>query len=277
MSSYGGAAVVHGNTAYFSRGYSVYSYTPDKDEWTKLPPCEYYNFGLAVVNDKVTTIGGWSGSRATNALLCLEDQGTKWREVLPPMPTARLNPATVTTPTHLIVAGGCTALYRGPLSTVKILDTSTLKWSSASSSPEAMMYPYMTLCGEHLYLSEENKLFSCSVEKLLKSCRPAYIDSRVGRSVWTKLSNIPVQHSASLTTLRGQVLAIGGSDKLGGMPTGAIHRYNRSSDSWSVVGELPTPRSHPLVAVLPSNELIAVGGEDGKLESCDTTEIAGTN
>ena len=133
-----GAAVVHGNTAYFSQDYYVYSYTLASDEWTTLPPCEYGCFGLAVVNDKVTTIGGWSdmcwsSGKTTNIILCLEDQGTKWRELLPPMPTARYRPAAVTTPTHLIVAGG-----EAGITHVEILDTITLQWSSASSSPQAL-------------------------------------------------------------------------------------------------------------------------------------------
>ena len=77
-----------------------------------LQLCGNNIFGLAVVKDKVTTIGGYHDNRATNILLCLEDQGTKWRDVLPPMPTARVRPATAATPTHLIVvAGGRTGPY----------------------------------------------------------------------------------------------------------------------------------------------------------------------
>ena len=126
----------------------------------------------------------------------------------------------------------------------------------------------MTLCNGQLYLFEDSKIFSCSVEELLKSCKPASTNS--SDSVWTKLADIPVPHAASLTTLRGQVLAIGGSDQSDGdTPTGAIHQYNRSTNSWSVIGEMPTPRASPLVAVLLSHELIVVGGWN-----CDVTEIA---
>ena len=57
----------------------------------------------------------------------------------------------------------------------------------------------------------------------------------------------------------------------GGTPTGIIHQYNRSTNcnSWSVIGEMPTPRACPLVAVLPSHELIVMGGG-----GCTVTEIA---
>ena len=278
MTALRGAAVVNGNTAYFSRENSVYSYTLSKDEWTKLPPCEYEHFGLAVVNDKVTTIGGWNGGRATNTLVSRNEGvlgwGAKWRKLHPSMPTARVRPGTVTTPTHLIVAGGMTGPYNRDgtgLSTVEILDTNSLQWSSASSSPQALEYPHMSLCGEHLYLSEHNKTFSCSVKQILK---PRTTNNSDGGSVWTKLADTPVQKHTSLTTLRGQVLAIGGSDD--GTPTGAIHRYDRSTNSWSVIGEMPTPRSHPLLAVVRNNELIVVGGvvEKEHLKYHDVTEIA---
>ena len=273
MTTYYGTAVVHGNSAYFAHMNSVYSYTLAKDEWM-FQQCEYERFGMAIVNDKVTTIGGctWD-SRATNTLVCLEDQGN---ELLPPMPTARIRPATVTTPTHLIVAGGTEV--SGVLSTIEILDTNTFQWSSASSSPKALECPHMSLCGEHLYLSEHKTIFSCSVKELLKSCKPEVTSSNDDDSVWTKLADIPVQYRASLTTLRGQVLVIGGKDHnfYGGTPTGAIHYYNQSTNSWSVIGEIPTPRSDPLVAVLPSNELIAVGGVDQTGRSCKVIEIAST-
>ena len=258
--------MVHGNTAYFSQEYRVYSYTLSQDKWTKLKQCKYASFSMAVVNNQLTTIGGLNGLTATNTLLCLSNSSEmKWEELLPPMPTPRICSAAVTTPTHLIVAGGDTGLG-GALSVVETLDTNTLQWSSVSSSPEALGYPSMTLYNGQLYLSEDSKIFSCSVEELLKSRKPASTNS--SGSVWTKLTDIPVPYAASLTTLRGQVLAIGGEDKYY-TPTGAIHQYNRSTNSWSVIGEMPTPRARPLVAVLPSHELIVVGGL-----GCTVTEIA---
>ena len=296
-----GAAVIHGNTAYFSQRCNVYSYTLSQDKWTELEQCEYSNFSMAVVNNQLTTIGGQRGFTATNTLLCLSRSSSemKWEELLPPMPTPRIWSAAVTTPTHLIVAGGKTGLLGAALSVVETLDTNTLQWSSVSSSPEALSVPNMTLCNGQIYLSEHSKIFSCSVEELLKSRKPASTNSsdsvwtkltdipvpywaslttllksrkpastNSSDSVWTKLTDIPVPYWASLTTLRGQVLAIGGSNQ-NDTPTGAIHQYNRSTNSWSVIGEMPTPRDCPLVAVLPSHELIVVGGL-----GCDVTEIA---
>ena len=228
---------------------------------------------MAVINNQLTTIGGEPGgvvsfvrdvfgsvvpNAVTSILLCISNGSSemKWEELLPPMPTARRYSAAVTTPTHLIVAGGETDFFYDGLSVVETLDINTLQWSSVSSLPEAWVAPNMTLCKGQLYLSKHSKIFSCSVEKLLKSRKPA---STKRSDVWTKLADILVPYYASLATLRGQVLAIGGRDQRG-TPTGAIHKYNRSTNSWSVIGKMPTPHIRPLVAVLPSHELIVVGG-----------------
>ena len=276
MSAQLGAAVVHGNTAYFSYGRNMYSYTLARDKWTTIQPCTNSYFGLAVVNNKVTTLGGWSrGSGVTNSLLCLEDHGTKWKKLLPEMPKATIGPATVTTPTHLVVAGGRTRPFHygdsNALLWIQVLDIKTLQWSLASSSPKASEHPCLLLCGEHIYLSNHNMIFSCSIEELVKSCKPASTNSSDSGSVWTKLADIPVPYHTTLTTLRGHVLAIGDS-----APTGSIHLYSKNSNSWSVIGEMPTPHCLALVAVLPSNKLITVGGVDGRGRDCNITNIAST-
>ena len=270
-----GTAVVHNETVYISRFERVFAFSIIEDKWTELEPSRYPEFCMAVVRDILTAIGGChKDGFGTNHLLCLA--GAKWEEVLPPMLTKRVRAAAVTTPNHLVVAGGRSKFGSGALCGVEILDLDSLQWSSASSSPEALQYPHMTLCGEDLYLSEHNTIFSCSVEELLKSCKPASANSSDGDSVWTKLTDIPVHFNTSLATLDGHVLAIGGRN-LHDAPTGAIHSYNKSTNSWSVIGEMPTPRSLTLVAVLPSNELIAVGGQDGRGRWCNITEIARTD
>ena len=260
MGSLWGAAVVHGSTAYFSKDHNVYSCTVPENKWTKLPQCKIEYFAMAVINDALTTIGGRDHQyAATNTLLCLS--GSSWEEVLPPMPTKRVLPAAANTPTHLVVAGGRN------VATVEVLNTETIQWSTASSLPETLSFHQMTTCGGCIYLvNGDNKVFSCSVEDLLKSTI-----SSDGGSVWTRLANIPAQRSI-LATLRGCVLAIGGRD--GVNPTGAIHCYDVTTNSWSVIGEMPTPRSWALTAVLPSNELVVVGGVDTPITPCATTEIA---
>ena len=258
--------MVHGSTAYFSRRHNVYSYTVPENKWTELPQCKYRYFTMAVINDALTTIGGVNNQWAiTNTLLSLS--GSSWEEVLPSMPTKRQHPAVANTPTHLVVAGGRRSRSLANIATIEVLNTETLQWSTASSLPEAVHFPQMTTCGGCLYLADgKSNAFSCSVEDLLKST-----NSSDGGSVWTRLASIPVEEDYTLATLRGRVLAIGGLDDDGDQ-TGAIHCYDVPTNSWSVIGEIPTPRSLVLTAVLPSNELMVVGGY-GASGDCSTLEI----
>ena len=278
MRSFYGAAVALGNIAYFSAFKNVYSFElPDK--WTKLQQCPYQLFGLAVINEQLTAIGGLNKPRhTTNILLSLKhgQSRSEWEQFLPPMPTARVCPASIATPTHLIVVGGgtSTSLYSGFLSTVEVMDIETLQWSTASGLPQVIDYPKMTLCDEHLYLSDNNNtLFSCSMEELLQSSKePVSTDSINGGSVWTRLTNIPVRKTSSLVTLGGRVLAITSKD-CNCRLTGAIHCYNKATNSWSIIGKMPTPRYCVLSAVLPTNKLVVVGGSIIIIDNCTYTEI----
>lgn len=109
------------------------------------------------------------------------------------MLTERVKPAAITTPAHLVVAGGGTRLGAG-LSTVEVLNLCDLQWTLGSSSPKALERPNLHLCSEHVYLSGDEKMFSCSVEDLLESCKK--IASTSG-SVWNRLTGIPVACSST--------------------------------------------------------------------------------
>ena len=74
------------------------------------------------------------------------------------------------------------------------------------------------------------------------------------------------------TTLNGRVLAVVGVDS-DDNPTAAVHMYNTKSDSWPLVGHMPTDRSRCLVVAL-HNRIIAVGGTIQD-ESCSTVECGG--
>ncbi len=80
-----------------------------------------------------------------------------------------------------------------------------------------------------------------------------------------------MQYGASLLTVRNRLLAIGGSDDvLGENLTAAIHCYDGAANTWSVIGQLPSPLWSVLTAVLPNtNELIVAGGMEELTNSYD--------
>ena len=72
--------------------------------------------------------------------------------------------------------------------------------------------------------------------------------------------------------MHGQLLAVGEQDS-DDTATDKIYLYNTKRDSWDVISHMPTPRCWWLVAVLPGNKLMVVGGEI----DIDTLDLEYTN
>ena len=269
---WGEVVAVNGSVACFQpQGFieqSVVAYNSADNKWSELPECPHRGFSLAVVNSILTAIGGVRGTptnEATNSLLSLTDN--EWTEQFPPMPTRRWLTTAVCSGNSLVVAGGSTG-YKY-LSTVEVMDTETLRWSTASSLPHTVHQATGTLCGDQLYMlggfNQTNKysksVFTCSLAALVNSCQPQSLLSQLKAfftKMWHQLADTPVTLS-TCASLHGRLLAVGGCDSED-KETTAIHMYNTATNSWEVISHMVTPRHQCLAAVLPHNELMVVGG-----------------
>ena len=270
-----GAAVVHGNTAYFRPADStkVYSYhnIHGQEQWSKMPDNPNGSFGLAVVDGLLTSVGGYSNSFA-NTLLSLTEEGERkqWSEIFPPMPTPRALAACVATEQALVVAGGFDG---SDLATVEIMNISTKQWTTVSPLPQKQSQLSGTVCGDTLYLAGgyTKSVFACSLPDLLTSSNS--LGSRILRTlsqrqnVWKEVSSLPVVGS-TLASLNGHLLAIGGSDDSWN-PTSDVYRYDPHTDSWNVVSQMKNKRSWCLAVTLPEDHLIVVGGWTIKTDSVE--------
>ena len=166
------------------------------------------------------------------------------------------------------------------------MDTETLQWSTASSLPFELQGASATICEENIYLlgyqtrKEPRSVLACSMADLLQSCRSQSLGARLKKTltlqaVWHRVANLPVC-SSSCATLCGQLLEVGGCNDNFENFTTAIHQYNPATNSWEVISHMPTARSRTLVAVLPGNKLMVVGGNtDASITSTtDDVEIA---
>ena len=278
---YRGATVTHGSLAYFSSGGSgdmMLVYDSEKDDWSELQECLQKDSGLVVINDVVTAVGGNTSGQCTNRLISFN--GSEWVKNFPPMPTKRVLHVVINTQNYLIAAGGIR--MGGVTSTVEVMDMNTLEWYTAASLPEPVQDVSATVCGGRLYLlggrdkfgnKATHAVFTCTLDSLIRSCHPpSQTPPHTSEaSVWQRVADVPVVKS-TCTTLNGKVLAVGGKNS-GDTPTAAIHMYDAKSDSWPLVGHMPTARYHCLVVAL-HNRIIAVGGftQDG---SCSTVEYGG--
>ena len=93
-----GAAVVHGNTAYFTPygSFSIHSYKNilGKEQWSKLPDNPNKKFGLTVISGLLTSVGGYNSHDIVDTNIVLSLSG-EWSEVFPLMPTPRSHTACI--------------------------------------------------------------------------------------------------------------------------------------------------------------------------------------
>ena len=281
---WGKVAAVKGSVAYFRSDQEVYSYDSSSKKWSEFPECPNHGFSLAIVNGLLTTIGGKTpNEQVTNSLLSFT--GSKWREQFPPMPTKRWLTATVCNGWYLAVAGGVGE--RGnSLKTVEMMDTQTLQWSTASSLPHSLYSTSATLCGDQVHIlggrdwnhTPSKSVFTCSLVSLLQSRQPQSLVAGISNlelasrpRVWRQLADTPYYRS-TCASLQGQLLAVGGCNSDDKEKT-AIHMYNTTTNSWEVISHMTTPRYRCLVAVLPHDKLMVVGGCTFG-DTIDSVEIA---
>ena len=292
-------AVKHNDTVYCMYAGIVsniiYAYNIPSSNWSSIPDCpQRSGLAISVVDGLLTTIGGYGHNfKNTNKLLSLtgEGSGRKWIEKFPPMPTKRSCVAALCTGTALMVAGGSDD-NSPKLKIIEVLNTETQQWHTAPDLPEPLANPTLTLCCDLVYLlggfnkdSTTNTAYSCSLDSLLSSTGSkslgGHLVSMLRRSskgsilVWNKIADLPLKLSASIT-LQDQLLAIGGVDA-DGKPSTAVHVYDPTTNSWEIISHMTTPRSKCIVADLPDNQLMVVGGRTDTTSTsmifCDSVEF----
>ena len=250
----GGATDNHDNDQYI-----VYCYDPSQDKWTTLPPLPVYWFGLGQVNGEVVAIGGKKSSfRASNEVYTYDERSQKWKQTIPPMPTARRSPGVLSLQSALVVAGGSTSAYSA---TVEIFKSDTSEWSRTDPLPRVCRNISLAAIGNTCYAiggyhdSHLSQALYASIDDLLGNAVPPSQTTHSGsgdtctRSSWKILPNTPTCQPAA-AMLAGNLLGI---EK-------EICMYSSSTDSWIHISDLPAPRSLTAVAVLSSTEILVIGG-----------------
>ena len=273
-----GTVATDGNTFYCNGDYStsVHKYDSDSQagkKWIHLADLPYNNSNLVLADNKLTSVGGkhYSGE-ATNSLLIFMGEGRdgKWIPHYPPMSHKRFNTAVVYSGHSLIVTGGHDGC--NTLAVVEVLDVATQQWSTACSLPYPFTQATISICGERLYmLGGENQtelthsVLTCSVSELLRSCQTQMLAgkhlSASANTVWQYRADTPYKAS-SCTILCGQLVVVGGIDE-NHKQTTAISAYDETTDSWKDMEAMKVTRSKALVATLPDNTMVVLGGHRG--------------
>ena len=256
----------------------IYCYDPSQDEWTTLPPLPIKRFGLGQVNGKLVAVGGVKKDiKKTNDIYTYDERSQKWKQTIPPMPTARDSPGVLSLQSALIVAGGNTPSQYAV--TVEIFKPDTSQWYRTDPLPKACRDISLVAIGNTCYalggysFSALKQALYASVDDLLGNAVPAYqtthSDSSGTQPAWKTLPSNAPTYGPAAAVLAGNLLAIGGfSDNIsdgGAIKKNTVYIYSPSTNSWIYCSDLPAPRSGTTVAVLPSSEILVIGGtgDDG--------------
>ena len=273
----------------------IFSYDVVTNSWSQLPDCLHTNGSMAAINGWLTVIGGYSYSECTyfNELFSLsplrENSDRKWIQKFPPMPTKRKNATALCIATTLIVAGGMGV--RQVLSTVEVMNTENLQWSTAADLPQPMYVGSATVQGDHMYMlggvnsnhRYTKSAYTCSISALIQSCNSLAVDSHEAKpnseasgvvnktNPWSQIADLPFTQS-TCESFHGQLLAVGGYNS--GSGTRAVHRYDATTNSWEIVSHMTTGRYQCFTAVHPDNQLIVIGGASSLSTSTSSMEFA---
>ena len=276
-------AVMNGDTIFFISNTPhliFYTYNWTTFEWSQLPDIandlEWYISTIVMVNGHLTTIGGYDeDENLTNQLFSLvpdEETGyERWQEDLPPMLTKPDGSVAFSYACHLVVAGG---LVEDSVFTniVEVLNTNTLTWAAACSLPEPLATASVTVCNDNVFIlggwCSENtptcSVLTCNIRDLIDSSTKSCTDEtrdQIKRNIWYRIADLPVLKSTCIT-YQGHLLVVGGVNVMNKAVT-AVYVYDRAANSWRVIGQMLVPRGQAYVTVLPSSEILVVGGHKG--------------
>ena len=249
-------AVVLGNKVYMGRGGTLASecclHMSDLvlHTWKtiKSPTCRS---ALTTYKERLMLVGGCEHftDTPTNQLWVMEGKGT-WNQPLPPMPTPRLGASASTVQDSLIVAGGVGS--QGELLDVVEVYNGR-QWAVAQSLPRVCSEMKSAIHNGTWYLvggsGQGKEIFCASLESLVASA-PSDMTDRV----WKTLPE--VHHERSSTAVwGGRLMAVGGYPF-----SSDILSYSPHTQSWVKVGDLPIGLHSSCTTVLPTGELLMVGG-----------------
>ena len=232
-------------------------YNINEDLWDILDtPSEDY--ALTTYHFQLVLVGGVDpdSGKTTNQLWVLDEQDN-WTQPLPPMITKRYQASAVSVDDHLIVAGGCGGGYAGTLKLVEVYDGH--QWRQVQPLPRACSWMKSAVLEGNWYLAggmgQDSKVYHTCLESLIAS---SYAEEAGQTSVWKKLPDAPPQWS-TLAVLRNYLIAVGGGYKYSS--TAVMHAYFPSMNTWVHVEDIPIACHSPCTLVLPTRELLVVGGK----------------
>ena len=250
---------------------TVQVYSVSHQTWNTLPLSpQCYSQGVQI-NGHLVLIGGRESSSRTVTNLVSTWNGQVWHQELPPMPTKRFAPGVTTYQNLVMVAGGMGEDEQTLLSSIAILNITTLQWSTLGNLtlPQPMCEMQITISNAHLYVASACFTYDVATNtgtntKTVWQLPLTALENALtteGDNVshhWTKIAPTPYYSSALLQDT-AHVVAVGGDDE-SDTPTSDVFVYDTNNNKWTKVGQFGVPRICCAVVSLSSTSFIVCGG-----------------
>ena len=215
----------------------------------------------------------------TNELYTYKERDRKWRQKIPPLPTARFDPGVLSLQSALVVAGGEIEdmTYTEAVEVLRVGERpDVLQWCKTDPLPVACSKISMVITddkcyaiGGHKVPSYLNHALFASVENLLSNAMP--VDQTNSTSNGGNAENelacktLPntISFNPATAILAGNIFSLGGwGDSAGGDRKKNVYVYSSSIDSWIYIGasDFPVPLACAIVAVVSCSQIIVIGG-----------------
>ena len=288
-------ATIIGNTLYVSGGACsdresallVQAYDINTDTWSTLPPSPVYKSESAVIDKRLTLIGGQDAStvKITNEVWSWHEEEKEWRKTIPPMPTERGRPGVVQSGNVVAVLGGLASDAKTVLDTVDILNTATLQWTTSHSLnlPIPMLAMKTATCDGHVYIAcgvdchdrPIRRVFKFPLSVLDQAVAEQQVQDNPPQCQWTEVEETPFYLSGLLPTSH-HPLVVGGHDRFLNSSS-IISVFDSSVNKWSNVGHCSVACCRPCLLSVSCSAFVVIGGYthpiDYKQSSLNTFEL----
>jgi hypothetical protein len=289
----------------------IYKYNSSKDKWSPVSHCPVIGFGMVNYDDHLTLVGGaYHNSRddtsspfaLTGDVHMYSQDCLKCDKSLAPMSSPRLLPTVLAYGSAVVACGGFVLDEKNDtcVNVVEVYSQLNTQWYQAESLPfpctgmsfSSIQDHYYFLGGftdtefDHPTISVFSVCLPQLIEDALVRCSTANDDCSIAngdrsvvngdgaggsdRKLWHTVTDSP-RYAASLTTIGGCLVAIGGSDEHLEHKSGALHVYSPLTASWLRLDDIPVACFACMVPRLPKGELMIIGGmghdEDAALKT----------
>ena len=290
-------ATIIGNTLYVSGGACpdrgsallVQAYDINTGTWSTLPPSPVRHSESAVINGRLTLIGGRDAStrKITNEVWSWHEEEKEWRKTIPPMPTECIRPGVVQSGNVVAVLGGRTSDFETILDTVDILNTTTLQWTTSHSLklPIPMLAMKTATCDGHVYIACGwdhhdrliKRVFKFPLSVLDQAVAEQHVQDNPPQCQWTEVEETPFYRSGLLPTSH-HPLVVGGCDSSSNTSSNiSVFDSKQSANKWSNVGHCSVACCMPCLLSVSCSAFVVIGGytdpEDLKQSSLNTFEL----